>query len=137
MPRDPLTSTRSPGLTRCERQLRSVLSGRDMMHALDRHPGSDRRVGQRPRGTAADGDQDRQAGVRGGRAALSVQPLSVRAELEHLAEHGDLARAPFGGGDQFERALQRRGARVVRIVDERDAAGQPQQLAAVAGGCQT
>ena len=57
--------------------------------------------------------------------------LGVRAELEHLAEHRDLARAPRRRPHRFERLAQRRRTGVVRIVDERDATGQPQQLAAV------
>ncbi len=57
--------------------------------------------------------------------------IGVGAELEHLAEHRDLARAPRRRPHRFERLAQRRRTGVVRIVDERDATRQPQQLAAV------
>ena len=74
-----------------------------------------------------------QAGGGGRAAAFGVQPLAVSAELQHLAEHGCLAGAAGRHANRLERTHERRGAGVVRIVDDRDAAGQPQQLAAMRG----
>ena len=93
-------------------------------------PASRAASARRRGGIAADGDQQIEAGGRGRAAAFAVQAIGVRAELEHLAEDRDLARAAGGGRDRLERLLQRGGARVVGVVDERDAAGQPEQLAA-------
>ena len=55
-----------------------------------RHPGLDGGLGERPRGRAADHEQQPQSGRRGGLPGRAVQRQRVLAELEHLAEHRDL-----------------------------------------------
>ena len=72
------------------------------------------------------------------RAAFLVQRGRVIAELEHLAEHGGLAARAPTRGPHFERPLQRGRARVVGVVDDRDALGAaaaPRRDAATAAAC--
>ena len=87
-----------------------------------RHAGVDGGIGQRTRRRPTDGEERRQACRRCGAPAVAMLLLRVRAELEHLAEHGHLARGAAVAGDHLERAPQRRRARVVGIVHQRDAA---------------
>ena len=92
-----------------------------------RHARRDRRIGRGARAgappTANRAAADRPRRPRGRTASCSAD--RVIAELEHLAEHRDLSRRARFVRDHFERAAQRRRARVVGIVDERDAAAQP------------
>ena len=118
MPRDPLTSTRSPRPDQRGRGVGSLVARREVAHARGRHARVDRRVGQRLRRRAADGDQQIDAGRRPRRGRRSsCSATACVAELEHLAEHRDPARAAASPREHVERPLRRRRVGVVAVVD--------------------
>ncbi len=121
MPRDPFTSTTSPGRSIGTSMSAAASLVADVPHRRGRHPGLDGRRGHRLRRRAADGDQVRQAGVRRRASARVVQRDRLIAEFEHLAEHRHAPLALALGRHGLEHALQRPRIRVVRIVDQRDA----------------
>ena len=108
--------------------------------ARDERGGRGLRVGQRRspavavghvRGARADGDEHVDAGVAGVGADLRVEAGLVGPELEHVAEHGDAA-AGRGRGEVVEGGAHRHRVGVVAVVDDDDAAGQLDPLAAQA-----
>ena len=135
VPREPLTSTRSPGAQR-----RATTAG--AASALDvevaRRPSrgmpaataasASARAGAPPTATSS-----RSPAAAAARPLDSCSAVGVVAELEHLAEH----RHPSGGArlarHHVERAAQRRRARVVGVVDEHDAVAQVPHHAAAVG----
>ena len=72
-------------------------------------PGVDAASASARAGRAADRDQQVEPACGGRAAALRVQPRRVRAELEHLAEHRDLARTAGRDRDGLERRVERGG----------------------------
>jgi hypothetical protein len=134
MPRDPLTSTTVATSNVRRYDCHRVRALREVGHGLRRHPGVDRRIRERARRQPANGEQRGEASRCGGAPTLLMQCQRVIAELEHLAEDGDLAFIARLVRDDVERAAKGRRARVVRIVDERDAAWQARHHAAAIGG---
>ena len=136
MPREPLTSTRSPGRTRRERERRppprwsaTWTTAAAGMPAVDRA----RRPAPAPASPPTAISRSRPA-RRGRRAALVVQARARASPSSSISPSTAILRAlPVAAVTVSSARLQRRRARVVRVVDQRDAAGQPQQLAAMRG----
>ena len=137
MPREPFTSTRSPGRMRASATSAASSRVATGTTASDRQAGSEGGVRQRACRRTAHRDQEVEPGRRSRATRLTMERFGVRAELEHLAEHGDLAGASARSRHGVEHLPQRRRTGVVRIVDERDAPGQPEQLAAMRRRLQT
>ena len=131
MPRDPLTSTRSPAThDRCG-GVRRFLARREVLDVRARHARRDRSVREGHGRSAANGDHEVDARLRGRAADLFVQPRrrARRAPASRRAPPRAAAR-PARRGEHLERALHRGGIRVVAVVDDRHAAREPDDLAA-------
>ena len=95
VPRDPLTSTRSPGRDERARRPRAAdaLSANRWTRAAA-SPAGDRAVDEAVGRRAADDDELVDAGARPRRGrSRACSARAAIAELEHLAEHGDAAAA--------------------------------------------
>ena len=122
-PRDALTSTTSPGRERGEQRRRAPAS-----RSGDAHEpvGAAARRRARPSAMprAPPSPDDAPAGRTTAAAAspdLAVARVVAVAQLEHLAEHRDVAAGQ--PGQQLQRRGDRRRRGVVGVVDDRDAAG--------------
>ena len=121
VPRDPFTSTTSPARSIAATRRGRLVAGREVPHGRRVETGVDGGVGKRLGGRAADGHEQVDAGGHGAAAGLAVQHGRKLAELAHLADHGDAAHGLGVGAHGVERPRQRRGARVVRVVDQHHA----------------
>src|SRR5262245_33925690 len=66
-----------------------------------------------------------------GAPGLLVRLLGVGAQLEHVAKNDDAAPAPGAGLEGFERGAQRRGVRVVRVVEDGERPDRPPHASAL------
>ena len=93
MPREPLTSTRSPGRMRASATSAASSRVATWMTASAGMPAARAASASARAPLAPNGDQQIEPGHGGRTARLTVKRIGVDAELEHLAEHGDLSRA--------------------------------------------
>ena len=115
MASDPLTRTSSPGLQPGPQALDDVVAGLGFEHLIGRQPAAPGRVGRRFGPRAIDDEQVEDLGRPG--TDPHVAGFFGAAELEHVAEHGDLARA-WELVQQVQRRQHRLGAGVVAVVDD-------------------
>ena len=122
-PREPLTSTRSPAAAGMDRSNAATASSTSRAMSTRARPACARRLGD-PAAALPHRQQPVDDVGRPG-ADLPVQPLLVRAQLQHVAQHRV---APPPGGDrrlaqEVERRRDRDRRRVVGVVDQRRAGG--------------
>ena len=110
MPRDPFTSTRSPGRTCTSASVGRLRAGRDMDHRRAGHPRGDCRVRQAPGRLTADGDEQSSPAAAAARAALARAARSAWAPSSSISPRTATFRAlPVAAAQRLERALSAAG----------------------------